>query len=224
MKGPLHESDPTFLAMKQLPIFSLATLLFVAPLHAESWPQFRGPDGSATLAEGGGVPSEWSGTKNLRWKTPLPGPGSSSPVFHGDKLFVTCYTGYATDTREPGEPRDLGRQLLCLDRGTGKVLWKRSVGLVNREDDYRGYIMEHGYTSSTPVTDGENVYVLLGICFWRGVPEDVVEEIGEGEKGGCFCFCFESFDHFRRKGCALDGHCQSGLLWQAFHRRKLHRP
>ena len=148
--------------MKHVFIPALVSLLLVTPLHAESWPQFRGPGGEATLERADGVPFEWSGSTNLKWKVALPGPGSSSPVFHEDKLFVTCYTGYAVDKREPGEPANLGRQLLCFDRQTGKKLWARSVALLNGEDDYRGYIMEHGYASSTPVTDGKNVYAFFG--------------------------------------------------------------
>ena len=148
--------------MKHISLATALSLFLLAPLPAESWPQFRGPGAEATLEKAAGFPLEWSASKNLKWKTELPGPGSSSPVFHGDRLFVTCYTGYAVDKREPGNPKDLGRQLLCLDRHTGRVLWKRSVDLLNREDDYRGYIMEHGYASSTPVTDGEHVFAFFG--------------------------------------------------------------
>ena len=107
-----------------LPVLVLATSCL---LRAEIWPQFRGPDGSATAAVGSDVPMEWSARKNVRWRTPLPGPGSSSPVFWEDRLFVTCYTGYGTNQEEIGEPADLGRTLLCLDRKSGKILWKESV-------------------------------------------------------------------------------------------------
>jgi outer membrane protein assembly factor BamB len=137
-------------------------LLPCSLLHADSWPQFRGPGGSAVGPEGGSVPTSWGDAKNVKWKTALPGPGSSSPVYRGDKLFVTCYSGYGTDVREIGKESDLARHLLCLDRGTGKILWKKSVPLINREDSYRGYITEHGYASSTPVTDGKHVYVFYG--------------------------------------------------------------
>lgn len=141
---------------------AFAALLLIPCLNGESWPQFRGPDGAAALEAADALPTEWGDGKNLKWKTELPGPGSSSPVFFGDKLFITCYVGYGTDPREPGEPEDLGRQLICVERSTGKILWNRSVDLANPEDDYRGYIMEHGYASSTPVTDGENVYAFFG--------------------------------------------------------------
>lgn len=137
-------------------------LLPVSLLHADSWPQFRGPGGSAVGPEGGAVPTTWSDAKSVKWKTALPGPGSSSPVYWEDKLLVTCYTGYGTDVREIGREKDLARHLLCLDRTTGKILWKQSVPLVNREDTYRGYLTEHGYASSTPVTDGRGVYVFFG--------------------------------------------------------------
>ena len=55
---------------------------------AAEWPQFRGP-GGAGVGESS-VPVTWSDTQHLRWKTPLPGPGSSSPIVQGDRVFVTC--------------------------------------------------------------------------------------------------------------------------------------
>ena len=106
-------------------------LLVGSAVFAESWPQFRGADGTAAI-DGAAIPLEWSAEKNLKWKT------------------------------EIGEPEDLGRQLLCLDRESGKILWKKSVELANPEDDYRGYIMEHGYASATPVTDGKHVFAFFG--------------------------------------------------------------
>ena len=128
----------------------------------ESWPQFRGPGGCATAPEGADIPVVWSESRNLKWKTALPGPGSSSPIFTGSRIFVTCYTGYGTDKEAVGEAKDLGRRLLCLDRSDGRILWSRSLEVSNPEDPYRGYLMEHGYASSTPVTDGKRVYVFAG--------------------------------------------------------------
>ncbi|MEP4077956.1 PQQ-binding-like beta-propeller repeat protein [Haloferula sp.] len=148
--------------MKRLISVSLGLVLSTFISKANSWPQFRGEGGAATLKEAQAIPMDWSETTHLKWKTALPGPGSSSPVFWDDRIFVTCYVGYGTDPKEPGNPEDLGRQLLCLKRSSGKILWKRSIELKNPEDDYRGYIMEHGYASSSPVTDGVNVYAFVG--------------------------------------------------------------
>ena len=75
---------------------------------AESWPQFRGPGGLATSPDGAAIPLEWGEKKNLKWKTSMPGPGSSSPVFVGNRLFVTCYTGYGTSPEKVGSAGDLG--------------------------------------------------------------------------------------------------------------------
>ena len=47
---------------------------------ADDWPRFRGPAGRGVVAEVAGVPTEWSPEANLAWKTPLPGPGASSPI------------------------------------------------------------------------------------------------------------------------------------------------
>ena len=61
--------------------------------HADDWPRFRGPDGNGVATESS-VPTAWSPKANLAWKTEMPGPGASSPIIVGDRVFVTCYSGY----------------------------------------------------------------------------------------------------------------------------------
>ena len=148
--------------MKAIASFISISLLTGILTAAESWPQFRGPGGLATSPKGAKIPVEWGEKKNLRWRTAMPGPGSSSPVFVGNRLFVTCYTGYGTSPQKIGSAGKLGRILICLDRSDGKILWKKSIELAHPEDPYRGYLMEHGYASSTPATDGEKVFVFTG--------------------------------------------------------------
>ena len=139
----------------------LAMLFVAANLSAADWSRFRGPNGGG-LGEGAAtVPTEWSATKNLKWKVALPGPGSSSPIVVGDKIFVTCWTGYAAGG-ERGEQKDLKRNLVCLDKSTGKVLWDKSVEAYLPEDNYGGMFAENGYASHTPVSDGKKVFVFFG--------------------------------------------------------------
>jgi outer membrane protein assembly factor BamB len=105
---------------------------------------------------------KWSETENLKWKTPLPGPGSSSPIIYKDRVFVTCYSGYGLEDSSSGNPENLKRHLLCINRKDGTIIWDKSVKASLPEDTYRGNLREHGYASSTPVTDGERVYVFFG--------------------------------------------------------------
>lgn len=135
-------------------------VLFSGLARAEDWPQYRGVGGSAS-SKSAGTPLEWGDGKNLSWKTDLPGPGSSSPIVVGERVFVTCYTGYGT----PGATDDaskLKRHLICLSRATGRIDWSAAVDAVLPEDRFGGFITEHGYASSTPASDGENVYVFFG--------------------------------------------------------------
>ena len=53
-----------------------------------TWAQFRGPDGQGVSVEKG-LPDDWSATRNVLWKTPIPGRGHSSPVVWGDRIFLT---------------------------------------------------------------------------------------------------------------------------------------
>src|SRR5262245_18871730 len=66
------------------------------PAAATDWPQFRGPDRSGISKEVG-LPMEWSSTKNVVWKAALPGPGTSSQIVFGGRVYVTSYTGYGVD-------------------------------------------------------------------------------------------------------------------------------
>ena len=146
--------------MNRLASVVVAVLLTMAAACATDWPRFRGPGGLG-LGEST-VPLEWSDEKNLLWKTPLPGPGSSSPVIHGDDVFVTCYSGYGVPGDRGGEPAKLVRHLLCIDRLTGAEKWRRDVAGDLPEDAYEGFLTEHGYASSTPVVDADAVYAFFG--------------------------------------------------------------
>ena len=54
---------------------------------AENWPTWRGPAANG-VAPGGNPPTEFSESKNVQWKTKVPGSGSSTPVIWGDQVFV----------------------------------------------------------------------------------------------------------------------------------------
>ena len=140
-----------------------APLLFagaVTSVTAEDWLRFRGPGGLG-LSGDTTLPTTWSDSQNLRWKTALPGPGSSSPLVVGKRVFVTCYSGYGVGGSS-GEQKDLRRHLVCVDRETGKIVWSKAVPAALPEDTYRGFLTQHGYASHTPVSDGDNVYCFFG--------------------------------------------------------------
>jgi outer membrane protein assembly factor BamB len=144
----------------------LVALGLIAVLSGSSegsdWPRFRGPNGSGVSADTQPTPTTWSPTENLKWKAELPGPGSSSPIIVGEKVFVTCWSGYGIDRNDRGKQENLKRHLVCLERSTGKVLWDTPVAAYLPEDNYGGMFAENGYATHTPVSDGERVYVFFG--------------------------------------------------------------
>lgn len=142
-------------------LLTIVVALAAPHASAEDWPRFMGADGSST-AKGSVVPVKWSSTKNLKWKTPLPGPGASSPIVVGDLIFLTCYTGYGDGSE--GTAADLMRHLICVDRKTGAIKWKKSVKNPEgtEEDPYKGYLTQHGYATNTPISDGKAVYAFFG--------------------------------------------------------------
>jgi len=127
---------------------------------ADDWRAFRGTHGTA--ASESTVPITWDDLEHVAWELPLPGPGSSSPIIVGDRIFVTSWSGYAAG---PGSSKDvtaLRRHLVCIHRETAEFLWTAEVEPVETEDPFGGRMATHGYASSTPVSDGTNVYVFFG--------------------------------------------------------------
>ncbi len=113
---------------------------------AGNWPAWRGPHGDGHCPETD-LPLKWSPTENVRWKVALPADGNSTPAVWGDRVFLTQAT-----------ERGRRRALLCLDRATGKQLWKAETTYADKETTHA----TNPYCSASPATDGERVVVCHG--------------------------------------------------------------
>ncbi len=139
---------------------SLAVLLSLTvatmSVQGEDWPGWRGPRGDGTSLETD-IPVHWNAAsgQNIAWKAPLPGKGHSSPVVIGDRLFLTTFLEETN-----------GRVLLCLDPATGAVRWQQTVFSGPAETMHP----LNSSASSTPVTDGESVFVTFLHVDGRTVP------------------------------------------------------
>src|SRR5262245_5178565 len=111
--------------------------------QAENWPQWRGLNNDCVNGETN-LPAEWSATKNLAWKVPLPAMGGSTPIVWEGRIFLTS---------EDGEEL----VLLCLDT-TGKQLWKTKLGTGKK----RFRSDEGNQASPSPSTDGQHVFAFFG--------------------------------------------------------------
>lgn len=119
---------------------------------ADEWPEFRGPTGQGhTTATG--LPTEWSTTKNVRWKTPVPGSGWSSPVVGEGRVFLT------TGVTRPD--RGLSLRVLCVDAATGRQLWDVEVFTPSATEVQPGH-EKSSPASPTPLLDGAHVYAHFG--------------------------------------------------------------
>src|SRR5438128_752315 len=112
--------------MKRIAFILATALSFGAFAFTASadWLQFRGPGGSG-VAPDKGLPTTWSADSNIVWKFAVPGAGGSCPIIVGDRVLLTCYSGYGLDRSEPGEQEKLKRHLVCVDSKSGKLLWTR---------------------------------------------------------------------------------------------------
>jgi outer membrane protein assembly factor BamB len=129
---------------------ALAVVLMVAApvARAQEWPAFRGPDGQGHSSERG-LPAEWNETKNVVWKTPVPGMGWSSPVVAGGRVWLTSAV----------DEGDIVLRVLAFDVGQGREVV--NVELF-RLKDAREINPKNSFASPTPVLEGERVYVHFG--------------------------------------------------------------
>lgn len=119
-----------------------------AQLPPLDWPCWRGPAADG-VADGRKLPIQWSQTQNVRWSVPLPGWGTSSPIVHQDRVFVT------SETTADGRKSLL---TLAYDRTSGRELWRHDFGLgVNQRTHAKSTL-----AVNTPVVAGDALYVAFG--------------------------------------------------------------
>jgi outer membrane protein assembly factor BamB len=129
----------------------LCLLIVLAPgrPRAEDWPQFRGPTGQGHSSERG-VPLEWTESHNVRWKTPVPGRGWSSPVVSAGRIWLTTAVTErgAASFRALAFDVESGREVVNVE-----VFRIGSATLLN---------LKNSHASPTPIVDGDRVYVHFG--------------------------------------------------------------
>jgi outer membrane protein assembly factor BamB len=122
-------------------------LIWTSVIHADNWPQWRGP-GNHGISEEKNLPLSWSATKNVRWKVALKGAGVSQPIVWKDRIFLTASDGRLNDRLH----------VYCYARADGKLLWHSKLFGSAPTDLYP----LGGMAVPTPATDGKLVYVLFG--------------------------------------------------------------
>ncbi len=125
-----------------------------------NWHRWRGPSATG-VAPHGNPPLTWDGENNVKWKTPIEGRGTASPIVWGDRVYVLT----AVDTGTPGPGSETSQRnlhqfkVLCLDRRTGAVVWEK----VAREAVPHERLHEtNTYASGSPTTDGKRLYASFG--------------------------------------------------------------
>jgi outer membrane protein assembly factor BamB len=129
---------------------------------ARYWAQWRGPHATGASSTAN-PPTEWSETRNVRWKVEIPGRGSASPVVWGDRLFVLTAVPVGTTgdaqhaPRGSVTPRGIHRfVVMALDRKTGRTVWER---VAREQEPHEAAHVDNGtWASGSPITDGERVY------------------------------------------------------------------
>jgi outer membrane protein assembly factor BamB len=135
-----------------------------------NWPAFRGESGAGN-GDGQRAVTEWDVAtgKNIKWKTPIPGIATSSPIVWGDRIFVTTAVSKGGDVTfrtglygdvKPVDDRSVHEwKIYSLEAKTGKVLWERtpSTGIPKTQRHPKS-----SQASSTPVTNGRQVVAVFG--------------------------------------------------------------
>ena len=141
--------------MKISVAMAVASLLLTSCCLADNWGHWRGSAGNG-IALNADPPTEWSSTKNVKWKVELPGLGSGSPVIWDNQVFVTTAIPTGKGDRQLPE---LDFRLLCFDRATGKLQWQQTAIVAT---PHQGTHSTNGFASGSPCTDGQHVYAPFG--------------------------------------------------------------
>jgi outer membrane protein assembly factor BamB len=137
-----------------------------------NWPHWRGPLATGA-APNGDPPVTWDANKNMKWKAPLEGRGSATPIIWGDQVFIVT----AIETDRVADDKDLPKVdpkfekktkapnnyyqfvVMSFDRKDGKLLWRKTA---TEQVPHEGHHESHSYAAGSPTTDGKFLYVSFG--------------------------------------------------------------
>ena len=164
-------------AKRYLPLTAVWIVCTVSSVTAQNWPTFRGPDASGVAPAAAAPPVTFDvpASRNVAWRTPIPGLAHSSPIAWGDRIFLT--TAVAATGEAPVRTGNAGIdaandmvshtwRLLAIDAKTGAVSWDRAVhtGVPRLKRHVKA-----SHASATPATNGRVIVTLLGteglFCF-----------------------------------------------------------
>ena len=126
----------------------LILALVQSVLASDHWLEFRGPNGQG-ISDSVGLPLNWSENRNIKWKSPLPGRGASSPVVLSNQIWLTTATEQEHSLRA-----------VCLDRGSGRLLHDIELFRVETPESFNNPVS--GLASPTPVAEPGRVYFSFG--------------------------------------------------------------
>ena len=123
-------------------LYLLIACARVGKAEPAEWSRFRGPNGSG-ISSASSVPTEFGPAKNLLWRLPLP-PGHSSPILHGDRIYLTAFRADTLVT-------------IAIDRAKGQILWERAAPQVKTKVvDKR-----NNPASPSPAVEENGIYVFF---------------------------------------------------------------
>jgi outer membrane protein assembly factor BamB len=127
-----------------------AAVVGVAAGAWAAWPEFRGPTGDGHVpAASGALPTEWSETNRVAWKTPIPHKGWSTPVVLEGRVWLTTATP---------DGRDFFA--VCLDAATGAARFNGRIFHTDTPEPLGNEM--NGYASPSPAIEPGRVYVHFG--------------------------------------------------------------
>lgn len=133
--------------------FAVTGLILTSVLHAEDWPEFRGPtgQGNSSVVD---LPLTWSDSENVAWKVELPGLGWSSPVVANDRIYLTTAVGQNLAKAKQS------LRAVCLNAKDGSEIWNVEAFSLKK-----GGFQVHGknsHASATPIIENDRLYIHFG--------------------------------------------------------------
>jgi outer membrane protein assembly factor BamB len=155
---------------------TLISIVSARSQAADTWPAWRGPLGTGEAT--GNPPIEFSETRNIKWKTPIPGAGASTPIIWRDTIYLQTAAPIG-DEKAPRQTnfafpeqmnvykglayfratREYEFALVAVDRATGAIRWRK---VLRTEQPAEGRHPTNTFASASPSTDGELIISFFG--------------------------------------------------------------